>query len=141
MGLTLENEPGQTPLSEEEMEGLLIASIATQADLNEFEQENIEQAIEWSLGKKLRREQVVSIDFILQIHKRMYGDVWRWAGQFRRTQKNIGIDWWLIPTAITQLLDDTNYWIDEATYNLRFASNTGWSAYIVFQTATEDTVD
>ena len=46
MGLDLEYIEGQTPLEQEEMDGLLISTIATRGELDEFEQHNIEKAIE-----------------------------------------------------------------------------------------------
>lgn len=50
------------------------------------------------------------------VHKRMYADVWAWAGEFRKTNKNIGIDKWQIPTVLKYLLDDIRYWHENNTY-------------------------
>ena len=91
MGLTIEYIDGQTPLSEEEKDGLKIPSITTREELNEFEQLNIEKAIQWTFGKKLKAEQLLSEKFIKDLHKKMYGDVWKWAGAFRNSEKNLGI--------------------------------------------------
>ena len=91
MGLTIEYIDGQTPLSEEEKEGLKISSITTREELDEFEQLNIEKAIQWTFGKKLKAEQLLSEKFIKALHKKMYGDVWKWAGAFRNSEKNLGI--------------------------------------------------
>jgi Fic-DOC domain mobile mystery protein B len=117
MGLDLEYMDGQTPLDEDEKEGLLIKTIATRGELDEFEQQNIEQAIAWTLNRSFRKEAILVEEFVTSIHKRMYGDVWKWAGNFRKTGKNIGIDKWQIPTALRSLLDDTKYWIDNGTFN------------------------
>lgn len=92
MGLELEPIPGQTPLTDEEKEGLLIPSISTRAELDEFEQQNIERAIKWTLGKRFQKDRLLSEDFIKRLHKEMYGDVWSWAGTFRKSNKNLGID-------------------------------------------------
>lgn len=46
MGLDLAYQEGQTPLDDDEKEGLRIATIATREELDEFEQQNIEQAVE-----------------------------------------------------------------------------------------------
>ena len=46
MGLELDYNDGQTPLDEQEKEGLKIRSITTQGELDEFEQLNIEKAVE-----------------------------------------------------------------------------------------------
>lgn len=46
MGLDLKYKDDQTPLDEEEKVGLKIKSITTQKELDEFEQLNIEKAVE-----------------------------------------------------------------------------------------------
>jgi len=92
MGLDVEYMDGQTPLDEEEKEGLLIATIATRGELDEFEQQNIEQAVQWTLGRSFKPETVFTEAFVRMVHTRMYADVWAWAGEFRTTNKNIGID-------------------------------------------------
>ncbi|MBN8653602.1 MAG: mobile mystery protein B [Cytophagales bacterium] len=117
MGLDFEYIEGQTPLDEDEKEGLLIPTITTRGELDEFEQQNIEQAILWSLNRSLKIETVLTENFIKALHKRMYGSVWKWAGEFRKTDKNIGIDKWQIPTALRALLDDTLYWYVNKTYS------------------------
>lgn len=117
MGLNINYIEGQTPLSEDEQEGLKIFSITTREELDEFEQLNIEKAIQWTFGKKLKAEQLFSEKFIKDLHKRMYGDVWKWAGTFRTSEKNIGIKSYLIGVELKQLLDDAIYWTQNKTYN------------------------
>jgi fido (protein-threonine AMPylation protein) len=87
MGLEIEYIEGQTPLDEDEKEGLLIKSITTRGELDEFEQFNIEKAIQWTLGKKWKPEYILSEDFVKELHKRMFKEVWSWAGEFRKTNK------------------------------------------------------
>ncbi|GGF22044.1 mobile mystery protein B [Flavobacterium limi] len=116
MGLELIYEDGQTPLSEEEKEGLLIKTITTHGELDEHEQLNIEKAIEWTIRLKTKKEQILTEDFIKNLHKRMFNKVWYWAGEFRRSEKNIGVQWIMIGIELRQLLDDTTYWIDNNTY-------------------------
>ncbi len=116
MGLELEYIDGQTPLDEEEKDGLLIPTIATRRELDEFEQQNIEQAVQWTLGRSFKAETVFTEAFIRMVHKRMYADVWAWAGEFRKTNKNIGIDKWQIPTELRYLLDNIRYWHENNTY-------------------------
>jgi Fic-DOC domain mobile mystery protein B len=117
MGLDLGYIEGQTPLDEDEKEGLLIPTIATRGDLDEFEQQNIEQAILWSLKRTFKADAVFSESFIQTVHRRMYGDVWAWAGEFRKTNKNIGVDKWQISTELRYLMDDVKYWHTNNTYN------------------------
>ncbi|MBG6233507.1 fido (protein-threonine AMPylation protein) [Pedobacter sp. CAN_A7] len=76
MGLDLEYIEGQTPIDEEEKEGLLIETISTKAELDEFEQLNIEEALQWVMGKKFKPKQVFTEKFICNLHNRMYGNIW-----------------------------------------------------------------
>lgn len=117
MGLSLEYIHSTTLLSPEDIDGLKIKSISTQGELDEFEQQNIENAIQWTFGKKLNPASLVSEKFILEIHKRMFSDVWKWAGKFRKTEKNLGIHSYKIATELKILLDDTLFWIDNNTYS------------------------
>ena len=71
MGLDFEAINGQTPLSEEEKEGLLIQTIATRGELDEFEQQNIEEAMQWTLTRNIKPEIVFTEGFIKYVHKRM----------------------------------------------------------------------
>ena len=117
MGLDLEYIDGQTPLDENEIQGLKIPSITTKGELDEMEQNNIEEAQLWLLGRKLNYNQILTPEFITNLHKRMYGNVWNWAGEFRKTDKNLGIPFYQIPTELKQLLDDTKFWIENNTYD------------------------
>lgn len=116
MGLNLNYSKGQTPLDEEESEGLKIPSITTKGDLDEFEQKNIEEAIIWTVGRKVKADTLFSESFIKSIHKRMYGEVWKWAGTFRQSKKNIGVLSWKIPIELNILLEDAKFWIANKTY-------------------------
>lgn len=109
---------GQTALSEEEMEGLRVPTITTREELDEFEQLNIEKAVEWYLiRKKFKGDKILTEDFIIGVHKRMLSDVWAWAGQFRTSEKTIGIAWHQVPVRLRQLLEDCKFWIDNKIYS------------------------
>lgn len=116
MGLEMEYIDGQTPLDEEEKEGLLIASITTREELDEFEQLNIQKAVKWTLTQRFKQENIFTENFIKLLHKRMLDDVWAWAGSFRRSNKNIGGDWTKVGIDLKNLLDDVNYWVENETY-------------------------
>jgi len=116
MGLAINYIDGQTPLSEEEKDGLKIPSITTREELDEFEQLNVEKAIQCTFGKKIKAEELLSEKFIKDLHKRMYGEVWKWAGSFRNSEKNIGIKSYLIPVQLKQLLDDAQFWFQNNTF-------------------------
>ncbi len=117
MGLNLDYTDGQTPLDEDEKEGILIPSITTRGELDEFEQLGVEKANEWLLSKKLNINKILTEEFIKDLHKRMFGDIWKWAGEFRKTNKNIGVDKFLIETELKNLLDDCKYWIEKEVFS------------------------
>jgi Fic-DOC domain mobile mystery protein B len=117
MGLELNYIEGQTPIDENEKHGLRILSITTREELDEFEQLNIEKAVEWTIKRKFNQEIILSEQFVKELHLRMYDDVWKWAGKFRTINKNIGVDWLLISVALKQLLDDSKFWIENKTYS------------------------
>lgn len=117
MGLELHYKAGQTPLNEEEKDGLKIKSITTQGELDEFEQLNIEKAVEWTIHTNLKQDRILTEKFVKDLHKKMYGDVWKWAGEFRKSDKNIGIKWIQISVELKNLIDDTKYWIANNTFS------------------------
>ena len=109
----LEQQDDATPLDAEEREGLIPSYIATRGELNDAEQANIHEAAEWAFTRK---RDILSEEFLNNLHKRMFGRVWRWAGEFRRTEKNIGIDPVQIPIQLRQLLGDCRYHINHEVY-------------------------
>ena len=109
----LPEDDGQTPLTPEELEGLIPSYITLRGELNEAEQINIVDAQSW--GYKRNRE-VTSIEFLNDLHKRMFGRVWKWAGQYRKTGKNIGVDAYKIQIALKDLVDDAAYWIENSIF-------------------------
>ena len=116
MGLELKYFEGQTPLEEEEIEGLLINTISTREELDEFEQQNIEDAVEWTINKQIKLDKLLQESFILNVHKRMFNNIWKWAGSYRTSNKNLGVDKYQIPFELKNLLDDCKYWIAHNTY-------------------------
>ncbi|MES9822829.1 MAG: mobile mystery protein B [Candidatus Thiodiazotropha endolucinida] len=108
-----EQDDAATPLSEEEKEGLIPSYITLRGELNEAEQANILEAEEWAFKRK---RDVLDERFLDNLHNRMYGRVWRWAGEYRHTGKNIGVDAYRIPMELRQLLDDCRFWIENGTY-------------------------
>jgi Fic-DOC domain mobile mystery protein B len=105
---------GATPIDPDEVDGLLLSHITSQSELNRWEQQNIMQAEEWAF--RHRPNNLLSTDFILKLHKKMFGIVWRWAGSFRRSGKNIGVDALTIRPSLVELLEDVNVWIEFDTY-------------------------
>jgi Fic-DOC domain mobile mystery protein B len=98
-----------TPLDPEELAGLKLSYISTQAELNAAEAVNIEAGLRWA-GKRRSLEELLEADFVCELHRRMFGDVWKWAGEYRTTDKNIGIPWWQVETQVVELLRDAAAW-------------------------------
>jgi len=105
-----------TPLEPQEREGLLQAWITSRADLNEAEQANILKAEAWARARRRRNADLLTPDYINQLHRRMFDDVWDWAGTYRTTERNIGIAPYRLANDTAQLLDDVRYWIAHETY-------------------------
>lgn len=105
---------GATPLDPDEAEGLRLTHITTRAELDRWEQENIAEAEAW--GFRRAQTDILSDGFIKRLHKRMFGHVWRWAGSYRRTGKNIGLPAWQIATELRTLCADCATWIEQGTY-------------------------
>lgn len=106
---------GATPLDPDAAKGL-IPRLTLQSELNEFEQTNIQFAVEWaSKSRKLKRN-LVSIEGIKLLHRKMFDLTWKWAGKFRQHETNFGIDWHRIPEELKKLCDDVVYWEQHRTF-------------------------
>ena len=108
-----DEDDAATPLTAEERASLIPAYITLRRELNEVEQIGIADADRWAFARK---RNVLDEKFLKNLHKRMFGKVWRWAGSYRHTERNIGIDAWRIQTEIVQLLDDVRYWIEHESF-------------------------
>lgn len=108
-------EEDSTPLTIDEMRGLKLSYISTQAELNREEQRNITKAELWA---ETRRPDILGVGPLKNLHKRMYGDVWDWAGQFTKTHDRfIGVQPYQIEPELRQLLDNVKFWIENNTYS------------------------
>lgn len=105
---------GATPIDPDEAAGLRMSWVATQGELNAVEQANILEAQAW-LARR-RGGDVLTETFVRDLHRRMLGNVWEWAGTFRQNNKNLGVDWPTIGERLRQVLDDARYWCDNGTY-------------------------
>ena len=112
--MDLKYPTGATPLDPDETAGLLLSHITTREELNHWEQMNIGEAEEWAFNRK--HKDLLSQSFICRLHKKMFGSIWAWAGQFRKSMKNLGVQPWQIALEVNQLCQDTSEWIKSATY-------------------------
>jgi Fic-DOC domain mobile mystery protein B len=114
--VTLEtNSEGNTPLSPEELADL-IPNLATKEELNEWERENNLQARTWAMGDRTSPVDIPSDEFVRKLHRRMFDQTWKWAGEYRRTEKNIRVPVHEIRERLMALCGDVRYWIENNTY-------------------------
>ncbi len=100
--------PGETPI---DVSGLKRKGIATRAELNRAEAENIRKAVvKYLATKPSRRSAPFTLSWAKRLHRQMFGDVWKWAGEFRQDNLNLGCDWHQVPMQLQALLDDLGFW-------------------------------
>ncbi len=105
---------GATPLDAEELDGLKHKHVTTRAELDHLEQGNIQMGLGWL--ERSRNKDILNEEFVRALHNHLFGEVWEWAGRFRNTGKNIGVDAAQIAVQLRMLLDDVTFWIDNGTY-------------------------
>ena len=110
MGLNDALPAGATPLDGEELEGLLSTHLVDRSQLNEWEQRNIESALLWL--SRQRRPSPLQEAWLRRLHREMFGQSWRWAGQYRTSDKSIGADWRQIRMQVPALLADIAYQVE-----------------------------
>ena len=106
---------GNNPLSPEELADL-IPNLATKEELNEWERENILRGREWAVGDRTSPTDMVSDEYVRKLHKKMFDETWKWAGDYRHTKKNIGVSVHEIRERLMALFGDTRYLIENGTY-------------------------
>lgn len=114
MAIDLDEQDSQTPLDPDELAGLIPTHLATKGDLNDWEQENILQAVQWA--RRQRKVDVLSEEFCRNLHKKMFDQTWSWAGTFRKSDKNIGCDWTQVGVKLRNLFDNTRWWVENGTF-------------------------
>lgn len=104
---------GASPIDPDEAEGLIPEHVTTRGELDELEEANIQEGLEWALR---RSREVLSEEFLYEMHRRMFDAVWTWAGKVRLTDKNIGVDKNIVRTEVRKLIEDARYWRDNEVY-------------------------
>jgi Fic-DOC domain mobile mystery protein B len=108
-----DGDDAATPLTADEKNGLIPSYITLRRELNEAEQLGITAAEAWAFSRK---RDVLDEAFLRRLHKQMFKEVWRWAGEFRTTPRNIGVDPWKIGPMLRDLVADTRYWVEQHTF-------------------------
>ena len=83
MSLFFKNRDGHTPIDENIIDDLKPSHVQDMTELYELESENIALGIAWS---KSTRKDHTSQDVWLELHKQMLSEVWKFAGQIRKTE-------------------------------------------------------
>lgn len=116
MTLRIDEGEGTTPLDPDEGQGLIPTHITTLEELNEWEQVNIVRGEHWAFSRL--KGDMLSSAFVRELHRRMFDETWEWAGQYRTTDKNIGIHWREVSVAVHKLCEDVSYWLDKHVYEV-----------------------
>ncbi len=99
-----------TPLTDEELHGLKATWVASRADLNIAEQENILDAVGGLARARPTVGRVLDDHFLRRVHQRMFARVWSWAGTYRTSERNIGCAPEKIAVGVRDLLADAELW-------------------------------
>ena len=115
--MDITSPPGATLVEPDDLQ-YLIPNLSNRQQVNEFEQDNIFQAEEWAHKSRKLRQELLSIESLILLHRNMFNNTWRWAGQFRTRQTNIGVEPHQIRQQLATLCDDGKYWLENSTYEL-----------------------
>jgi Fic-DOC domain mobile mystery protein B len=107
------SDDAATPLTPEERRDLIPTYVALRRELNEVEALNVAGGERWALSRK---RDVLDEVFLQRLHLRMFGDVWRWAGKYRSSERNIGVAPHMVPVAMRQTVDDAKYWVEQKSW-------------------------
>jgi len=102
-----------TPFTPQERDQLIPTHVTLRGELNELEQQNIGDADAWAFARK---RNVLDEGFLRGLHRRMFNRVWRWAGQYRTTERNLGVAPYLIQPELLQAIGDARYWVEQQSY-------------------------
>ena len=111
---------GATPIDPDEADGLIPEHVSTRGELDELEEANIQEGLTWAVQRAVlgrKRADVLSESFLYELHKRMFGAVWTWAGKVRLTDKNIGVAKHIVRPEVRKLVEDARYWREENVYS------------------------
>ena len=110
---------GATPIDADEAQDLIPGHVSTRAELDELEEENIREGLIWALRRLAAKgdPDVLSEDFLYELHRRMFGGVWTWGGRVRQTDKNIGVEKSVIRAEVRKLIEDARYWRENQVFD------------------------
>jgi Fic-DOC domain mobile mystery protein B len=109
---------GATPIPPDDQKKLLATWVTTREDLNAAEEDNITSGLAWAQHRKVKPRTIASERFSRQLHKNMFGKVWKWGGAYRDVElEGIGVPRWQIASKNAELFDQFQYWIEHKTFS------------------------
>lgn len=107
---------GATPLTADDLVGLKLPA-TTHGELNAIEAENILHGWRWAVRSTTSRVPNMLTDaYLRELHRRMFGEVWSWAGANRTREANVGVEPTQISARLRVVLDDAKFWVENKTY-------------------------
>ena len=110
-------EAGQSHLDQEELAGLKLVGIKDWTEILNQESKGIAKTVVWTEKNQFSTEKIFTELFIREIHKRMFGEVWTWAGKYRLSNKTLGVEKGLISKELKQLFNNIKFWIESESYD------------------------
>jgi Fic-DOC domain mobile mystery protein B len=98
--------------------GLILTHLTTRAERDAAELDAIERAYKKHIDRARRKKsgtEWLTDEYIRKVHRDMFGSIWAWAGQYRKDNLNIGVEWHRIPVEIQKLCGDFVYWDSNAS--------------------------
>lgn len=109
--------PGETPI--DDISGLKLKGVTIRAQLNDVEARNIRKAVMRYLATKpSRRQAPFTLEWCYKLHRQMFDEVWRWAGQRRSTELNIGVPPHRIDVDLKNLMDNLAFWREKGEMDI-----------------------
>ena len=100
---------GETPIDLSDLK----VRVKTRAELNALEFVNISKAIaKYLSAKPSRRMAPFNIEWCGKLHRQMFGDVLRRAGEFRTSDTNIGVPHGQVEPMLHNLMENLPHWKD-----------------------------
>jgi len=106
-----------TPIQPDDQKKLIPTWIQSRDDLNVAEEDNIASGLGWAKRRRPKPLVIATDAFSRNLHKVMFGKVWKWAGAYREVElENIGVPRWQIASRSAELFDQFRYWIEHSTF-------------------------
>ncbi|HEX8838594.1 MAG TPA: mobile mystery protein B [Candidatus Acidoferrum sp.] len=96
----------------------LIPALLTKEAVNQYEEENISSARAWVFSPR-RLAHIDPFDelFVRELHRRMFDKTWRWAGKYRNTESNLGLQVHeILQNRVGALLGNGRDWVEHKVF-------------------------